>query len=690
MASLNRRDFLLTGLVLSIDLPEAPALADESATPLPAALRDDPRLARPVTLRLKRKPLAEVLAEIGAQTRARLEASPEVADEPAILFVNARPARDVMAQLAALFRYSWRRRGAGSSARYLFYQDTAARQEEERLREEERQRLLETFRAQVERYRRLSQRPPEELLKEAQSLQGLVDAEREGMRRLPPAESMALQSTRGYREREADLRALRAMADPQQRALVGLVATLTRAQWDALLDHEPHVFSSLLEPGSLALPPALERALRAHAPAWDLPGERIPTGPQFDEPRRQYLERLREAWGRAEGFRITLETQLAQYIHPRSLNLLVKSGAVVPERPLETLRQRELRISTARLHLPDPPAPEVSPEEAAEDLLLSQRRRPKMEWKPEDTNDWWNRWLTEVLAGLAKSYSLNLVADGYRVSTMPPPRDRSREELSLYEALNHYVLPESRWLRDGAFVRARRWSWYGLRLTEVSDRAGTQWAEYLRARPSLTLDETAEWIHAFRDDQLEAGFGLVMEEEGIRLPEVMDPMVNSSETWPRRVVRAYAALPPAARERLKQGEPLAFADMPPAARDLLRRALREEMSQRPQGSDIPPTLAQLAEGSLRLDLLELRRAVTQNDYGFSVEFHITKTSGRALRGGQPLAEGEVLRRIGAGTRPPAEGQSLHAAQFRYRLPDGRGADFTCLLPWVQLLPRPSR
>ena len=40
----------------------------------------------------------------------------------------------------------------------------------------------------------------------------------------------------------------------------------------------------------------------------------------------------------------------------------------------------------------------------------------------------------------------------------------------------------------------------------------------------------------------------------------------------------------------------------------------------------------------------------------------------------------------ASEAPPQEGQAVHAAQFRYRLPDERGVEFTAVLPWVHLLP----
>lgn len=692
MSQLNRRAFLLSGLALGIELPIPLAAAPDPPSPLPAALRGDARLERPVNLRRKRDPLSDVLADLRDQTGARVEASPEVAYEPAIVFVSGQPARDVMAQIAALFHYRWRRRGEAPAYRYELYQDETARHEEENLRAQEWQRLRETFRAQIGRYERLSRRPVEELLKEAKPLQAAVQVDHEGLRNVPQEEQAARQLTREWRERHAQLAALLAMADPQRRALLRILTALTPAQWDALLEQEPLVFSTLSEPGALPLPQAVEDALRSHPIAYRMPGENPFTIPEIEERDRKRIDQLREEWRRAEGFRVVIEARLTTYMGPRSFSLAVRPGAVLPERRQSSVWGQELRISTATLNLDDPPTPETSPEDAARDPLLSARRRLELEMKPETSNAWWNAWLTVVPAGLAKSYRVNLIADGYRCMPPPPP-ERSRDDLSLYEALNYYLLPACRWTQDGAFVRVRRRRWYAERLTEIPAPVEEQWAEYLKGHRALTLDETAAWIQSFSDDQLEECFGLAMEERRIRLPEAMDPVVNSSAVWPRKLFRAYAALPEELKKQLKAGQPVAYAAMPLAAREPLRKALREDMRDRSYSWYRPPALEELASGGLALGILELRRAVRPEVYGnrpgFTVDYLVTGVSGEATIGDRQITEGDSLLRLGASETPAPEGQAVHAVQLRYRLPDGRGVDFTAVLPWVHLLSKPD-
>src|SRR5207237_9389102 len=125
--------------------------------------------------------------------------------------------------------------------------------------------------------------------------------------------AIAMQRTREWRERHAQLRALQTMSDPHQRALLQLASSLTAAQWNGLFDEEPLAYSSLGEPGTLLLPQAVEQVLRSQPPAWRLPGEPpLPPYRQLDGQRR-YMEQLPREWSRAEGFRVTIEARASSY-----------------------------------------------------------------------------------------------------------------------------------------------------------------------------------------------------------------------------------------------------------------------------------------------------------------------------------------------------------------------------------------
>src|SRR5688572_29556909 len=71
--------------------------------PTPNVFAGETRLEERITLRIKRKPLAAVLAEIAKETAITLAASRDVADEPAMLHVTEQPAREVLRQIALLF-----------------------------------------------------------------------------------------------------------------------------------------------------------------------------------------------------------------------------------------------------------------------------------------------------------------------------------------------------------------------------------------------------------------------------------------------------------------------------------------------------------------------------------------------------------------------------------------------------------
>src|SRR5262245_17432088 len=108
MSSINRRSFLLAGLALAGSRRQA--LGETEPAGL-ARLRDDARLAKPVTLRLRHGRIAEALAAVEQATRVELRAAADVADEPVIALASEQPAREVMRQLAFLFNYQWRRSG---------------------------------------------------------------------------------------------------------------------------------------------------------------------------------------------------------------------------------------------------------------------------------------------------------------------------------------------------------------------------------------------------------------------------------------------------------------------------------------------------------------------------------------------------------------------------------------------------
>lgn len=166
------RHYLTLALALTGGLPAlaavaAPAASEGERTTVQAILTQDPRLVQPVTLRMKKSPLSAVAAALSRETSVVMTAARDVADEPAIVYVAAQPARAVMHQLAQVFNYRWTRTGKPGAYQYEIYQDLKSRQEEEALRERDRMRALQALQTEFRDYLEWTRRPPEELRKAA-------------------------------------------------------------------------------------------------------------------------------------------------------------------------------------------------------------------------------------------------------------------------------------------------------------------------------------------------------------------------------------------------------------------------------------------------------------------------------------------------------------------------------------------
>src|SRR5437868_14497354 len=84
----------------------------------------DPRLAKPVAAHWKKSTLAGALREIADATHVRLVADRGGENEPLMAAATPLPARDLLAQIARLTHFSWRRYGGTAAAPgYMIYQD---------------------------------------------------------------------------------------------------------------------------------------------------------------------------------------------------------------------------------------------------------------------------------------------------------------------------------------------------------------------------------------------------------------------------------------------------------------------------------------------------------------------------------------------------------------------------------------
>jgi hypothetical protein len=673
MPLLDRRSLILGGLALAGTGGRVCCAEDRAGARL---LADDTRLGKPVDLRMKRASLSEVLAALQRGTGARMTATADIADEPALVFVAGQPTREVMRQLALLFNFRWRRTGKPGGYRYDLYEDTASRREEAALLAEGQGRIIAALQNEVRLSLELIKNPRDEVARQEpgpgtppeQALGRLLEGDTRSVRALRLEEA----------RRSAATQRVRTVADPRQRIFLRLAAALTAAQWESMLEGERIIFSTRDEAGTLPMPPLVRAALASGPPARILPGERF-ARPEDEEAARREERVARDLWALATGYRVACEiTRLSRREGPPA-QLAVRPGAIA-EDGQATLWARNPNLAVDWPLTDEPPDPEIPDGDGQSDPILALRRRWNLGVAPNRSTGWWAGWLTQVLPSLAESFGLNLIADAYRIQRSVPPGGISRDELPLHAVLSRYILPAAHVARDGAFVRIRRQQWYDVRRSEIPDRVAEEWAGFLRTRPRLSVDGFAALALAFRDEQLEETFEAVMRDQGVELPELMDQIDYPRLGGGRALLRTYGSLPPPLRERLLAGQALSMAALPPAARHWLEAALRGHST-----FTVPPPSDQIAAGELRLNLYDLQREVTQSGEDFVIEYRFTGGGERPMQNGAPLFPSGRVQRSTTPVAPPPGGQAIQAAQFRFAY-GGNSLDWIIILPWIHVLP----
>jgi hypothetical protein len=162
ICSSRRRAFGFACMLLAVLL--AVAVATSGVTAQEKTLKDplaaDSRLLRNVTVSTEGIAIGDLIAMLAQRTGISLTAAREIADDKVIVFGPARPLRDLLADLAALFNNRWeRRQRANGSVRYVLTRDVRAQQLENRLAQDRHNRLV----ARLEEYVRALAEPPDVL-----------------------------------------------------------------------------------------------------------------------------------------------------------------------------------------------------------------------------------------------------------------------------------------------------------------------------------------------------------------------------------------------------------------------------------------------------------------------------------------------------------------------------------------------
>src|SRR5205823_3062379 len=118
-----------TLMVVGAGLTLVTAAAAPPAAPVKDALAGDARLAQMVRVSVEGLPVSDLLAKLAAKTGVALAAEPDIGDDKLIVFGPARPLRELLADLAALFNDRWEsKRTVSGAVRYRLFRSAAARQ----------------------------------------------------------------------------------------------------------------------------------------------------------------------------------------------------------------------------------------------------------------------------------------------------------------------------------------------------------------------------------------------------------------------------------------------------------------------------------------------------------------------------------------------------------------------------------
>jgi len=105
----------------------------------------DARLYKEITLSLKYASMDELCAELKRQTGVDITAGRNVADDNVTIFIGSRPVREVMREISRVFGFIWERNGSEGAYTYMLKQDTAAQIAEEKLRNDDVSKSIETL-----------------------------------------------------------------------------------------------------------------------------------------------------------------------------------------------------------------------------------------------------------------------------------------------------------------------------------------------------------------------------------------------------------------------------------------------------------------------------------------------------------------------------------------------------------------
>jgi hypothetical protein len=497
---------------------------------LPTLLQDDARLQAKVSLAVKDQPLRNVLSALGTQIQVRLTASADTADDKITLFLDARPAAEVLVLLARHYRFRWLRTRRG----YELQQEAAARQHEAALREADREAEWTELRRWVARLEQLV----------GTSRVRLRERAKEISRRLDSTDLAAAERSRLTTEAAAIRDALR----PETPAAVAILRSLTPMHVERLQKERnlrlscpdgslsAHILELLPETdaGGNRVPP--EEQVSADADIQWMEGIRgTDFGPLRPGDRRATLL-VRVIWLGEQGTRGRAALHWSPLLPPKE-----KAVAPVPEtEDPELLRPVELAV----------PLPRRGNSSTGRAVSAFS-----------ETVRFWPAWPTlgAVAQALHEATRLEVLADSFVRCRVDPKSISGRQPVvQILDTLAREL--DYTWKKEGKLLVLRSRTYFWDRELEVPERIVHPWQARAARADAVPLDALAELAATLEDLQtlgMSLYWGWYLEE-----PLIAPPWGGPTVLHHRRHhLRFWASLQPAQRQQARQGALIPVAPM---------------------------------------------------------------------------------------------------------------------------------
>ena len=537
-----------------------PASAQRTRSPFDG----DARLDHLVTVRWKKATLYDALREVGKETGVYVVPDRALVDEPLMASATKIPARVLLEQIGREFHYTWARSGGKPDAPgYLLYQDLAARKEEEDQINGARQAVLQALNAELEKYRRFSKMPQDEVDREVEkSDRELEQALQGGI--------AALGSNPATARRLQDGQALHSVASPVGRALLDLLNGLNAGQWNELQNEDSVVFSTQPAQGELQLPGGISDQMRQGTPGFPVPKSLFKAlGPDVEKGISQVEGMMQEKWSRGSGFKVTVQLNLNAGAQP------VGMLRVTPE-PLDAGEIGPIFAATG-LNLIG--APTLFPEQKEDPAEREKRlgadpvlgKKAVLKLPPLDKAKpgpfgalMGNAYrAADILPNIEEAFGVKIVGDAYNRLALSMVPSFGDQPVALYKVLDTVCGMTRDWERDGEVIRLRSRTWAHDRRGEIPVRYMRKWLETRTRKGGFALEDLAEIAAMLRDEQVESLMYAALEAGTEDFTDFI--MVSAN----RDILRFYGKLLPVQRQTLLRGQRLAVRDLFPYQQKVL-------------------------------------------------------------------------------------------------------------------------